>query len=148
MKPYFERLFDYNRWAFQKLEEHLNESDLENQEVTKLLSHCFNAEKIWLNRIEGVKENFAVWALHPSSQVFSLLKQSNLAWQEFIEDVDDFEKVVKYCNSKGTIFHSKLSDIVTHVANHATHHRGQIATLIRQSGSVPPPLDFIFFTRH
>ena len=35
-----------------------------------------------------------------------------------------------------------------HVVNHATYHRGQIVTMLRQLGATPPkPMDLIAFYR-
>jgi len=34
-----------------------------------------------------------------------------------------------------------------HVANHATYHRGQIVTMLRQLGRTPPSTDYIRWLR-
>lgn len=38
-----------------------------------------------------------------------------------------------------------LAQLIQHVVNHSTYHRGQIATLLRQLGHTPPPTDFGLF---
>ncbi len=147
MKAYFERLFEYNRWAYQQIEEHITKYGFEHLEVFKLLSHCHNAERIWLNRILGRDEKIEVWGVHAFDELFSLLKESNMQWQSFVSNETDFDRAITYGNSKGDAFQTKLSDIVAHVANHGTHHRAQVSALLRQSGSIPPGTDLIFFTR-
>jgi len=37
--------------------------------------------------------------------------------------------------------------LVAHVVNHGTHHRGQVAGMIRAHGQTPPPLDLIAYYR-
>ena len=37
--------------------------------------------------------------------------------------------------------------IVTHVVNHGTHHRGQVSGFLRTMGHTPPPLDLSFYYR-
>ena len=46
--------------------------------------------------------------------------------------------VVVYRNSRGERFERSLHDVLDHVANHGTHHRGQIVLLLRQAGSQLP----------
>ncbi|MBL7865765.1 MAG: damage-inducible protein DinB, partial [Cyclobacteriaceae bacterium] len=58
-----------------------------------------------------------------------------------------FEKVVQYTNTKGQSFSNTVRDILFHVANHTTHHRGQIISDFRQSGIQPLVTDFIFYIR-
>jgi uncharacterized damage-inducible protein DinB len=38
-----------------------------------------------------------------------------------------------------------LRDTLQHLLSHSTYHRGQVATLLRQSGCVPPSTDFLVF---
>ena len=38
-----------------------------------------------------------------------------------------------------------LRDTLQHLLSHSAYHRGQVATLLRQSGSVPPTTDFLVF---
>jgi uncharacterized damage-inducible protein DinB len=59
----------------------------------------------------------------------------------------DLETKFDYTNIKGEAFTSKLIDIVSHVSNHHTHHRGQIVRKIRESGLEPPQTDLILFRR-
>jgi uncharacterized damage-inducible protein DinB len=37
--------------------------------------------------------------------------------------------------------------IVTHVVNHATLHRGQIVAMLRQLGAKPPATDILWYYR-
>jgi uncharacterized damage-inducible protein DinB len=43
---------------------------------------------------------------------------------------------------------SVLWQMAQHVVNHATYHRGQVVTMLRQLGATPPkPMDLIAFYR-
>jgi len=59
----------------------------------------------------------------------------------------DFARIVSYRNSAGHPYQSTVEDILLHVALHGSYHRGQIATLLRQSGSEPVLTDYIAFIR-
>lgn len=38
-----------------------------------------------------------------------------------------------------------LADTLQHLLNHSSYHRGQIASLLRQTGYAPPAIDFLVF---
>ena len=48
---------------------------------------------------------------------------------------------------KGDPFETPLWQIVLHVVNHATLHRGQVMAMLRQLGIPPPPTDLISYYR-
>lgn len=50
-----------------------------------------------------------------------------------------------YRNLSGKPFTRRLGDLVRHVVNHSTYHRGQLTTLLRQVGAEPPRTDFVTF---
>ena len=52
-----------------------------------------------------------------------------------------------YKTMEGKAYSNVLSDMLVHVANHSSYHRGQVATLLRQSGAVPQSTDLILFIR-
>jgi uncharacterized damage-inducible protein DinB len=54
---------------------------------------------------------------------------------------------VSYRDLKGNPWRTPLWQIVLHVVNHATHHRGQAAGFLRALGHAPPPLDLIAYYR-
>ncbi len=48
---------------------------------------------------------------------------------------------------EGEKWSSRADDILMHVVIHGAYHRGQIATLVRQSGETPAYTDYIHCTR-
>jgi len=46
----------------------------------------------------------------------------------------DLEQVLRYASMKGVVSHKRLFDLVMHLFNHQTHHRGQATTLLSQAG--------------
>jgi uncharacterized damage-inducible protein DinB len=42
---------------------------------------------------------------------------------------------------------SPIWQIVLHLVNHATLHRGQVMAMLRQLGAVPPPTDLMVYYR-
>ncbi len=55
----------------------------------------------------------------------------------------DFDEIFTYRNSKGEMYRKVFGDVVGHLFNHQTHHRGQISTLLSQLGKDIGVTDFI-----
>lgn len=148
MKTYFSRLFQYNRWANNRFAEVLTSEKINDPKINRLLAHIAAAQLIWLNRIEPVSVAVPkVFPEFPLNEALDSLNQGSQLWLDFLQHETDFTRVITYQNSKGVSFQTSLEDITAHVANHGTHHRGQIATILRQAGHTPPASDFIFFSR-
>jgi len=54
---------------------------------------------------------------------------------------------ISYRDMKGHPWVSPVWQIVLHVVNHGTHHRGQVAGFLRSMGKTPPVLDLIAYYR-
>ncbi len=149
MKDQFLRLYQYNLWANNLFSETLANSSFKNEKVSVLFSHTAAAQLIWLNRLSKLDVKIPdVWEVMPLPEAIDSLRTGGTLWLEYLEKQSDFEQIISYQNTKGTAFETPLKDIVVHVANHGTHHRGQIATLLRAENIAPPASDFIFFSRN
>lgn len=147
MKKQLARLFEYNLWANKLFGEVLLSASFKNPKVLTFISHLLNAQLIWFDRINGVSSETPVWEEYPLEETIQKLTKSSEIWISKINEIDKLEVEISYHNSIGDTYTSMLSDIMTHVANHGTHHRGQIALLLREEGIAPPASDFIFFSR-
>ena len=59
---------------------------------------------------------------------------------EFVAGLSEesLRTVIEYVNTKGESFAYPLWQMLQHVVNHASYHRGQVTTLLRQLGAAPP----------
>jgi uncharacterized damage-inducible protein DinB len=48
---------------------------------------------------------------------------------------------------RGRTWTQPIWQLVLHVVNHGTHHRGQVSGFLRTMGRVPPVLDLVAFYR-
>jgi uncharacterized damage-inducible protein DinB len=69
-----------------------------------------------------------------------------LAWGEGLTE-DDWRRELSYKTLAGVPIVSPLWQMVLHVVNHGTHHRGQITHMLRQLGLRPVNMDLIGFYR-
>ena len=66
---------------------------------------------------------------------------------EFVQAVraTDLRRSITYENPPGTRWSYRLEEMLRHVVNHSSYHRGQVASLLRQHGLTPPPTDYLVF---
>lgn len=147
MKDFFKNIFDYHHYFNQKLVDMFVEHQKELTERTiPLFSHCLNAHHIWNSRILNTEPSFGVHQIHKIVD-FKTIDITNYQDTLKIIDTFDFNKIVGYKNSKGQVFSNSVKDILFHVANHHTHHKGQLISDLRQQGIEPLVTDYIFFKR-
>ncbi|MCH5598777.1 DinB family protein [Niabella ginsengisoli] len=145
MKQFFKELFEYNHFCNQKLWNFLNvNSDKSLETPIKLYSHILNAHQIWNNRIAFKQASFGIWEIHPA-QNWKGIEQINFNHSLLIIEEFNLDNPINYANTKGQIFNQCIKDILFHVINHSTYHRGQIATNLRQSGLEPLVTDYILY---
>lgn len=146
-KEHFLKLFNFNVWANQEVMKSILSQKVSSEIIRKMV-HIMWAEWAWIQRIQGnVIDRSTVMDVLHEDELQLRLQQNAADWFRVIEMTENFEKVYEYRLLNGTESASSLSDILTHVVNHGSYHRGQIATLLRQEGLIPNPTDFIQFSR-
>jgi uncharacterized damage-inducible protein DinB len=118
--------------------------------VVSTLAHAFAADRVWLGRIQG---NPPATFIDDNDRQFDFLRNEWPAlqqrwkqWAAPLTDQDVLSKIA-YKDIKGNPYEQPLWQILLHVVNHATHHRGQVSGFLRAMGHPPPPLDLIAFYR-
>ena len=151
-------LYDYNKWAnarvldaVSKLNSEQFTRDLENsfRSVRETLVHTLSAEWIWLERWKGIspKSMLAATELTDVQAIESRWGIVESERAEFIRSLtpERLQTVISYVNTRGQTFAYPLWQMMVHVVNHSTYHRGQITTLIRQVGGKPVATDLLVF---
>ena len=59
----------------------------------------------------------------------------------------DLAAPVAFRNLAGNAFEAPLWELLQHMANHATHHRGQVVALLRQLGARVVTTDLLAWDR-
>ncbi len=156
----FSTLFDFNSWANARtlqavdtLPEEKLYVDLKNSfgSIHGTLVHLCAAEDIWLQRMNGAdpgiflkKENLPTYAA-----VKEKWRAVEAGWKEYIAKLTDAElgKTLVFHNLKGEKVSQLVWQSLQHLVNHSSYHRGQITTLLRQSGGTPVSTDLIAYYR-
>ncbi len=146
MKAFFTDIFGHHKHYNQQLIDVFttHEATISKRSIP-LLSHCINAHQIWNSRILKT-DPLGVFEEH-SLEKCRTLDLSNFDDTITILSEIDFHKLIAYTNSKGHTYTNSVQDILFHIANHFTHHRGQLISDLRQHGMEPPVTDYIFYMR-
>ena len=147
MKGLLQQLFDYNFYCNKKMIQQCSNLDKVPENCERLFSHILNAHHIWNHRLLGIPSEFGVWDMHPLKNWEDIHYENQRSSFEIISNTDNFEKRVGYENSEGRSFANEVKDILFHIVNHSTHHRGQIMMDLRASGITPEPLDYVHYKR-
>ncbi len=149
MRDYLHKLFKYNHWANTGLAQHIKNQSFPLPEVLERLSHVVAAEEIWYSRVAGLDfELLPLFEAQPWEILTPRLENSAQRWLGLVDQTENFKQVISYHTTSGTPLQTSLDDILCHVANHGTYHRGQIATLMRQGGQEPMVTDYVAFCRN
>jgi uncharacterized damage-inducible protein DinB len=67
--------------------------------------------------------------------------------KRFIDELAEqsLSTIVRYTNTKGEQWAYPVSQILQHVVNHSTYHRGQVITMLRQLGAKAVMTDFLVY---
>jgi uncharacterized damage-inducible protein DinB len=147
IKNYFIELADYNIWANNIIIEWLLQIDDQQWEQTisssfpsikKTAVHIASAEKIWIDfwkntpnpvylskEFQGTKNDLiATW------------KEASAGMKHFIEEYpeENCQQPVRFKKPNGEEGQIAFSRTFPHIINHSTYHRGQLVTMMHQTG--------------
>lgn len=144
--------FSYSRWASRKLldaalalpeEQQHREFGVSHKSLIGTLEHIFLADRIWFARTVDPE---ILQTEAPLPEAWPLLHKR---WEGWAVELTDREliRIVDYKDLKGNAHSTPVWQIALHVVNHATLHRGQAMSLLRQLGVTPPATDLIYYYR-
>jgi uncharacterized damage-inducible protein DinB len=156
-KAFFKIQLDYSEWATRKLLSAAKDLSLEQlrrdhgvafKSIELTLQHIFYADRVWLNRLRGTPRPFADEGTGPD--LLQLMEVWPAVWSGFDDYINGLEENelqqrFQYRNLAGDQLELFRWQALTHVVNHATLHRGQVMSLLRQSGIQPPATDIVFY---
>ncbi len=143
------RLFKYDAWANEEALRSLRAMENPPARAVRLLAHILSAQWLWLERMKGVPQSFAVWPEWTLEEIEAQLPKLKREWKVFLGEKKspDLARRFQYTNTKGEHFSSAIGDTAMHVAMHGTYHRGQIALVVRDGGGEPAYTDYIHAVR-
>jgi uncharacterized damage-inducible protein DinB len=147
---YLALLLDYHYWARDRMLDAVAALSVEQYErpmgssfpsVKDTADHVFSAEWIWyerwMGRSPGADQRPALPDLGALRAVWSR-KESEVRALLASMEREGLNRVYEYRTLAGVEMRSKFWEMLVHMVNHATYHRGQVVTMIRQLGAPSP----------
>ncbi|REC46706.1 MULTISPECIES: DinB family protein [Chryseobacterium] len=138
----FEYTYHFNKEMIKIISENLEKVD---EKTISLINHTLNAQQIWNSRILNEK-SFEVWQINPFENLEGINQLNFNKTLEIVQKFDPDQKI-EYQNSRGKKFENTVFEMLFQAINHSTYHRGQINSLLKQSGITPVLTDYIFYKR-
>ena len=154
-------LYAYNEWASNKLLDAVNGVSDEALNATPTSSwgsivtdfaHIAGAQVVWLHRWrEGQNPASVVdeQQVETMAEVRDLFERSHADLHGYVDSLTDGQvnAAAPYKDSAGNSNKRPLWMMLTHVVNHGTYHRGEIAAALNVMGHSPGNLDMTVFSR-
>ncbi len=162
MKAHFDRMAQYNAWANARLyaEARRLPDEAYRRNVGAFfgslhgtLNHLLVTDRIWLRRLTGEGEHPAKLDAIMFDELGALEAARKAEDERILRYVaglreDDIDTQVDYATTRGVPQRNRRGDILAHLFNHQTHHRGQAHAILTALG-VPEPaaLDLLVMYR-
>jgi uncharacterized damage-inducible protein DinB len=156
-------LYDYHVWANQKIFDRLKElsediykKDIQSvfPSISKVMAHIYVADNIWLDFMSGEKFD-EVYTLADQlreqmetkriEEVETMFFDLSDQYKAFLDRQEDMETAIVLETRFAGRLETRLSDLVQHVVNHGTYHRGNITAMLRQLGHPGVMTDYVLY---
>jgi uncharacterized damage-inducible protein DinB len=153
-------MFQFNQWADRRQLDAC--ASLTNEQFTRDLGssfrsvrdtvvHLYGAEFVWNERIHGRSPSSLIsGAGFPDlASIRPKLEEMDAYYLDFVSKMkqQDLDRVIRYKGFNGDEFSNPLWQSLHQLTNHASYHRGQIVTMLRQLGVKPVSTDLIMYYR-
>ncbi|WP_047155527.1 DinB family protein [Aneurinibacillus tyrosinisolvens] len=163
MKHHSLQTYDYHVWANQRIFGHIKElpPHIYNQEIgnvdssiSKMLLHIYQTDALWLSVMSGdsfnetmdvVKRLMAETTAKKNEEIEMVFSHLSKRYKAFLDRQEDLDKAISCEHPHFGRLETRLSELVQHVVNHGTYHRGNITTMLRELGHPGTSTDYIFY---
>lgn len=125
--------------------------DMGRGTLRRTLLHLHAGEHVWVQRWQGRTET--PWpdedeaaSAKAIAERFPKTYSERSAFLDSLQN-GELEREVTYRDSKGSLFHALLGDMVMQAIIHSIHHRSQAVNMIRRLGGSLVELDYMTWVR-
>ena len=157
---YLETLLDYHYWARDIIldavtelprEKFVQPVDSSFKSLRDTVAHIYAADLVWYKRWMGVSTSLIPYDQFPdATSIRTAWKDLESSVRQFVDNLgeDGVNRHWDYKLLSGAPDTAPFWEMLVHVVNHASYHRGQVTTLLRQVGApAPKPTDLIAYYR-
>ncbi|KAA0836143.1 DinB family protein [Bacillus paralicheniformis] len=154
---------DYHNWANQRVLSHLKSLPEELftreiqsvfQSVSEVVTHMCVADALWLKVISGAAYEEAKETGMRLKEMLkgkkiddfvSIFQDTALQYETFFENLEDPDGEITIAHPALGEIKTPVSELLHHVVNHGTYHRGNISAMLRQMGEAGVPTDYVYY---
>jgi len=154
--------YHYHSWANNRFFEHLQalpdevyDKEVESvfSSVSEVIAHIYQVDQLWLSVMAGepFEQNIKMFkkaqkkaegkSLHAMEKLYHELSDQYAAFF----DEQDLDEVITTEHPQYGKLEVSVAELVQHVVNHGTYHRGNITAMLRQQGHASVPNDYIIY---
>ncbi|MGO0062457.1 DinB family protein [Brevibacillus fluminis] len=157
------KLYDYHVWANRKTFDHAKglPAGLYHEQLQSVfptlydaVAHIYIVDNVWLRAVSGksyeetvsempgVMEEVKGKSLGEMEQLYGSLAER---FRTFLMEKEDYASTNSYTHPAFGTLHATPFEIVQHVVNHGTYHRGNLTAMMRQLGQKGASTDYIYY---
>ncbi|MGI2329534.1 DinB family protein [Planococcus sp. YIM B11945] len=154
-----DKLFSYHKWATLTCLDHIKSLGEEIYvregmnsfaSIQQTMEHVLGVEKLWLMRMNQVGqptfERLDVSTVAKAKESAMLLHAEMELYFASLTD-EQWQEILKFKTMRGDDLENTREEMLFTVVNHASYHRGQITSFLRQFGKEGIALDYIYFQK-
>lgn len=155
--------YKFNIWANDRTLNHLKSLpdqvynkgiDSVFSSIHEVVAHIYMVDGMWLSVMSGdtfeqtmdviksLAQKSEGKSLYEMTQLYAALSNDYL---NFIQSLDHLDDSITINHPQYGEMVTEYSDLMEHVVNHGTYHRGNITAMLRQQGYPGIPTDYIFY---
>ncbi|HWF83771.1 MAG TPA: DinB family protein [Vicinamibacterales bacterium] len=154
-------LLDYHYWARDRMLDQLDSLTAEQlnrdlgssfKSIRETVAHLYSGEWAWYERWHG-RMPAAPLSLDLFPDVPAIRRRwtdHEIKMRAFVDGLADegIDRVITYTLLSGAVGSASIAQMLQHLVNHGSYHRGQVTTMLRQLGAAPAKsMDLIAFYR-
>lgn len=157
------KMYDYHVWANRQVFQHLKQlpDKIYNENVKSVFSsisdvmiHLYATDITWLETMKGSSFDETVREVeHRKSkasgatidELETLYEALSEEYYSFFAEQKNLEGIITTEHPKYGRIEFIIADLVHHVVNHGTYHRGNVTAMLHQQGERGVPTDYIYF---
>ncbi|MDA1478008.1 DinB family protein [Bacillus changyiensis] len=154
------QFYEYNTWANHQVFNRLKElpTKVYQQEIQSVfptiahvLAHVYLSDHSWLEVFSGkslkdalkfAEQQIEQTASKQLAEMETMFEQLSNRYTSFLKQAENVNKPLAIENPSGEFIKYSISELLIHVVNHGTYHRGNITAMLRQIGYASVPTDY------
>lgn len=150
------KLVEYNIWAnrligkqIESLSPELFDKQLGGSfgSIKATVTHLLESDWLWVNRFKGIPlATVPTWQLDSAADIYrewKIVQEDMLSATQALA-VDKTHKIA-FITRKGIPYELPFEDLIMHITNHGSYHRGQLTHMVRVVGGQPVGTDYFIF---